>query len=375
MIPYSWARIHVPSRSSRVLRSDVLIDLTIYRGTICKSSDLAPSFFQLQVWDFVLNLCLTCSTSARAQWKGMVQDTENPSFNGSAGPGFLQRSSPKLTFLAFQRCPSSYGSPPNCSLSFLACFTPVCYIKEPIQMPINRLYIPEKWWVMMYIWTVYLQRYVASDCFQKECGRSTDSAYSQIPCRSHTGKTFHKRAAMTRNLFFLFLKKKKELHLWDPIDSHSPLTICFTQYWPCSWDFLREGWGRYFYTVLFFPPLIKERKQRKKIIIVIIIKKGGGGGEPVAPSFLLLGFLLYLPGCQMLQHSLHVSVLLQKLEEKREKGKLHCTVPVDKVQSRQRCLRTTCSLSLLQGKKEELNSMADFAFSCCCYLSLHTGWR
>lgn len=46
-----------PSRSSRVLRSDVLTDLIIYRGTICKSSDLAPSIFQVQVWDFDLNLC------------------------------------------------------------------------------------------------------------------------------------------------------------------------------------------------------------------------------------------------------------------------------------------------------------------------------
>lgn len=58
-----------PSRSWRVLRSDVLTDLIIYRGTICKTSDLAPSIFQVQVWDFDLNLCLTHSISARAQWK------------------------------------------------------------------------------------------------------------------------------------------------------------------------------------------------------------------------------------------------------------------------------------------------------------------
>lgn len=55
------------SKSSRVWRSDVLIDLIIYKGIICKSSDLAPSFFQVQVRDFDLNLCLTHSNSARAQ--------------------------------------------------------------------------------------------------------------------------------------------------------------------------------------------------------------------------------------------------------------------------------------------------------------------
>lgn len=170
---------------------------------------------------------------------------------------------------------------------------------------------------------------------------------------------------------------KKEMHLWDPIDSHSPLTICLTQHRPCSWDLLREGWGRHLYTVLFFPPFFNQRKKTGKEEK----KRGGGGGwgKPIVPSSLFLGFLLCLPSCQMLQHSLHVSVLLQKLEEESEKEKLHCTVPVDKVQSRQRRLRSTCSLSLSpcykERKKKELNSMAEFAFSCCCYLSLHTGWR
>lgn len=150
--------------------------------------------------------------------------------------------------------------------------------------------------------------------------------------------------------FSLSFIPKKELHLWDPIDSHSPLTICLTQHRPCSWDLLREGWGRHLYTVLFFPPFFNQRKKTGKEN-----KERGGGGEPIDPSSLLLGFLLYLPGCQMLWHSLHVSVLLQKLEEERETEKLHCTVPVDKVQSRQRCLRNTCSLSLspcYKGKKK-----------------------
>lgn len=51
-------------------------------------------------------------------------------------------------------CPPSYGSPANHSISLLAYFTPSCHTEGPLWMPINRVYKPEKQWVVMYIRTV-----------------------------------------------------------------------------------------------------------------------------------------------------------------------------------------------------------------------------
>lgn len=138
------------SKSSRVLRSDVLIDLIIYKGTICKSSDLAPSFFQVQVWDFDLNLCLAHSNSARAQWKHGARYQE--SFLGSK-----LSSAPALNpqfWPGFQVYPPCYGSPAHHSLSLLAYFPPICHTKEPLRMPVNRVYKPGNQWVVMHTQTV-----------------------------------------------------------------------------------------------------------------------------------------------------------------------------------------------------------------------------
>lgn len=51
-------------------------------------------------------------------------------------------------------CPPSNGSPANHSLSLLAYFTPICDTKGPLWMPVNRVYKPEKQWVVMHIRTV-----------------------------------------------------------------------------------------------------------------------------------------------------------------------------------------------------------------------------
>lgn len=87
----------------------------------------------------------------------MVQDTKNPFFSRSAGPDFQHSSAPTLNsyfWPAFQICPPSYGSPANPSLSFLAYFKPICHIKEPIWMPINRVYKPEKQWAVIHTGSV-----------------------------------------------------------------------------------------------------------------------------------------------------------------------------------------------------------------------------
>jgi len=80
----------------------------------------------------------------------------------------------------------------------------------------------------------------------------------------------------------------------------------------------------------------------------------------------------------MLRHSLHVSVLLQKLEE-REEEKLHCTVPVDKVQSRDasEAHAVSPSLSVTREKRAKFHGRLCFLLLLLSFLAhkLEVGGR